>query len=145
MHKAWSEDAEDCERIFPPQGKTTMSFFLRVIFHFTYYLIVAVQVRLWTANLLWFAWHLLHWGCLQCSYHPLCKWVGQFQTEVNYSTSIFQFSLWWMAMLLRSRCENVGSHVERLWQFQVHSSQALGQNLKLFHEGSCYCSITIQR
>jgi hypothetical protein len=27
MREAWSDDAEDCERIFPPQGKTTMPFF----------------------------------------------------------------------------------------------------------------------
>ena len=42
----------------------------------------------------------LHWGYLQCSIHPFCRWVGQFQIELNYSTSDFQFNLRWMAMLL---------------------------------------------
>jgi hypothetical protein len=27
MHQAWSEDAEDCGRTYPPQGKTTLPFF----------------------------------------------------------------------------------------------------------------------
>jgi hypothetical protein len=31
MHEAWKDDAEDCERTFPPQGKTTLPFFHMVI------------------------------------------------------------------------------------------------------------------
>ena len=39
-----------------------------------------------TANLLCFAGHSLHWDCPRYSVHLFCRWVGQYQIELNWTT-----------------------------------------------------------